>query len=222
MTKPTFIFALTGVLLLRYYGFAEAPQLPNTEPAGLDGTASQPDLLAFLNNRPYKELVMEAAVRYKLHPHLIDAVIQAESAYDPLAVSHKGAQGLMQLMPATSRLLGVDRPLDPRENILGGSRHLRSLLDTFNGNVTLALAAYNAGESAVLRYGGVPPYYETRRYVWIIGNLVHSGPSNKSTRNNRPKPPTYGVTTHGPPQNLVVTRPRPVPQSAGFNSNQEK
>ena len=215
MTRLIFIFALTGVLLLRYYGFAEAPLLPETQFVELDDTEPHPDLLAFLNTRPYKELVVEAAVRYQLHPRLIDAVIQTESAYDPLAVSPKGAQGLMQLMPATSRHLGVDRPLDPRENVLGGSRLLRSLLDTFNGDVTLALAAYNAGESAVLRHGGMPPYDETRRYVSIIGNLVHSG-------NNYLKPTTYGVTTHRPPQNLVVTRPGPVPQSSGFNSNQEK
>ena len=96
------IFALTGVLLLRYYGFAEAPQLPEAQLVELDVTEAHPDLLAFLNNRPYKELVLEAAVRYELHPRLIDAVIQTESAYDPLAVSHKGALGLMQLMCASS------------------------------------------------------------------------------------------------------------------------
>ena len=175
MTRATFIFALTGVLLLRYYGFAEAPQLPEAQLVELDVTEAHPDLLAFLNNRPYKELVLEAAVRYELHPRLIDAVIQTESAYDPLAVSHKGALGLMQLMPATAQRLGVHRPLDPRQNVLGGARHLRSLLDTFNGNVTLALAAYNAGETAVLRHRGPPPYSETTQYLTRIADILSAG-----------------------------------------------
>lgn len=95
---------------------------------------------------------------------LVKAVIAAESAFDPAAVSHKGAQGLMQLMPTTAAQLGVGDPLRPDENVEGGVRYLRHLIDRY-GDLSLALAAYNAGPSAVDRYGGVPPYRETKAYV---------------------------------------------------------
>jgi len=100
-----------------------------------------------------------------LDPALIEAVIQAESAFDPHAVSHKGAVGLMQLMPATAARYGVSDRRDPIQNIIGGARYLRDLLDEFR-DIPLALAAYNAGENAVRRYGNsVPPYRETQTYV---------------------------------------------------------
>jgi len=114
---------------------------------------------------PYAELIRATAERHRVDPRLVDAVIIAESAGNPRAVSRKGAQGLMQLMPQRSAKLGVSDPFDPQQNVEGGVRHLRDLLLRFGGNVTLALAAYNAGEDAVRTYGGVPPYAETQEYV---------------------------------------------------------
>jgi soluble lytic murein transglycosylase-like protein len=115
---------------------------------------------------PFEPYLQEFAARESLRPELVRAVIQVESAYNPRATSPKGAMGLMQLMPQTARELGVRNPYDPRENIRGGTRYLRQLLDKYDGNEQLALAAYNAGAGAVDKYGGqVPPYRETREYV---------------------------------------------------------
>lgn len=113
----------------------------------------------------YHELILAASRTYRLEPDLIKAVIHVESGFNPKAVSPKGAQGLMQLMPLTAKEIGVRRPFDPHENILGGSRYLAGLMVRFRGNLRFALAAYNAGESSVEQYGGVPPYPETLEYV---------------------------------------------------------
>ena len=114
---------------------------------------------------PYAREITEAANRYGIPERLVTAVIRAESGFNPRAVSNKGAQGLMQLMPSTASVLGVRNSFDPRENIDGGVRHLRGLLDRFPGNLPFAIAAYNAGEKAVAAYGGIPPYPETQDYV---------------------------------------------------------
>jgi transglycosylase-like protein with SLT domain len=106
-----------------------------------------------------------AARRHSLDPDLVQAVVAVESGFRPDAVSPKGAQGLMQLMPATARSLGVKDSLDPAANLDGGTRHLRTLIERYDGDVKRALAAYNAGEGAVARHGGVPPYPETVAYV---------------------------------------------------------
>lgn len=109
-------------------------------------------------------LIRRTARRYQVDPHLVKAVVAAESNFDALAVSEKGAQGLMQLMPATARAMGVRAPFKPSENIRGGVRYLRRLLDRYS-DLDRAIAAYNAGPIAVDRYGGIPPYPETQEYV---------------------------------------------------------
>lgn len=114
----------------------------------------------------YDDLIVKYAGEQGIRPNLVRAVAQVESGYNPRAISPKGAMGLMQLMPGTAALLGVRRPFDPEENIRGGVLYLRQLLDRFDNNEELALAAYNAGPLAVGRYGNrVPPYRETRDYV---------------------------------------------------------
>jgi soluble lytic murein transglycosylase-like protein len=121
----------------------------------------------------YEPYVLENSNLQSLRPELVRAVIQVESGYNPRALSPKGAMGLMQLMPETARMLGVKRPYDPEQNIRGGTRYLRLLLDKYQGNEELALAAYNAGSGAVDKYGKqVPPYRETRDYVRKVGSVA--------------------------------------------------
>ncbi|MGH8511838.1 MAG: transglycosylase SLT domain-containing protein [Gammaproteobacteria bacterium] len=118
------------------------------------------------NRRLYAPAIAQAALRYKLPHALLHAVIKAESAYNPTAVSRAGAVGLMQLMPGTALRYGVSNRKDPIANLSGGSRYLRDLMGMFKNNLVLALAAYNAGENAVIRYGRkIPPYRETQTYV---------------------------------------------------------
>jgi len=116
----------------------------------------------------FDRIIDELAAQYRVEPALVKAVIRAESGFDPRAVSPKGARGLMQLTPRTARHHGVANLQDPRQNIRGGVRLLRLMLDRFNGDAALALAAYNAGGPTVERYGGVPPYQETRHYVAAV------------------------------------------------------
>jgi soluble lytic murein transglycosylase-like protein len=111
------------------------------------------------------DAVSGSSQRYHLDPDLVNSVIRAESAFNPQAVSHKGAQGLMQLMPQTASHLGVDNTFDPGQNVDAGTRYLRALLERYNFDLIKALAAYNAGPQRVEQYGGVPPYSETRAYV---------------------------------------------------------
>ena len=113
----------------------------------------------------YDRLIRNAGLRHNVEFALVKAVIKAESAFNPTALSSAGARGLMQLMPATAARHGVSDLDSPRENIEGGVRHLRYLLSHFRGNIPLALAAYNAGEGAVAQYNGIPPYKETQAYV---------------------------------------------------------
>ena len=117
------------------------------------------------SNRSYLDIIRRHATSYQLEEALVKAVIKVESNYQPRIVSRKGAQGLMQLIPETAKDLKVSNPFDPYENIRGGSEYLRMMLDLFDNDVELALAAYNSGPGTVKRYGGIPPYDETQNYV---------------------------------------------------------
>lgn len=150
----------------------EAPRAPARESEPAIAPASQP--IAAL-----KAIVHEVAAAERVSAHLLEAVIAVESGYNPRAVSPKGAQGLMQLMPTTATRFGVADPFDPRENVRAGARYLKQLLDLFRGDLPLALAAYNAGEQAVIRSGHrIPPYAETQRYVpRVLARLARAASS---------------------------------------------
>ncbi len=141
--------------------------MPSDFPAGIAPVtfpvSSSPHPIA--SDVPYSDLITAAAQRYGVDPALVAGVIQVESGFDPSVVSHAGAKGLMQLMDETADILGVTNSFDPAQNIDGGVRFLRDMLDRFDGDVSLALAAYNAGPYAVEEYGGIPPYDETQAYV---------------------------------------------------------
>ena len=140
--------------------------------------------------------IREVASRYGIDVRLVEAVIWVESMFDPWAVSRKGAQGLMQLMPGTASSLGVRDAFNPRQNIDGGVRHLRALLDRYSGNLPLALAAYNAGDEAVRWHRGVPPYPETQHYVRKILELYGSS-------SHQPGMPQF-IYRHEDPQGVVT------------------
>jgi len=130
------------------------------------------------NPDEFEPIITQCSTDYGIDRSLVKAVIHAESSYNPRAVSPKGARGLMQLMPGTAQELKVVNSFDPLENIRGGVKYLRFLLDTFRGDVPLALAAYNAGLSKVARYGGIPPYEETRNYVARVLSLQKNYQTN--------------------------------------------
>ena len=127
----------------------------------------------------YDRFILEASEEHGVDAVLIRSVIQAESAFDAMAVSRAGALGLMQLMPEVAEEMGVEDPFDPRQNIMGGAKYLRRLLDLHRGRVPLALASYNAGAGNVSQYKGVPPFPETQKYVKEVTRLI------KSSRRNR-------------------------------------
>jgi len=179
------------------------------------------------------EHIREIAQRYGVSEVLVAAIIAVESEYNPRAVSRKGARGLMQLMPATASSLSVDDPFDPRENIEAGVRHLRRLLIRFDNNLPLVLAAYNAGEQAVLRYRGVPPYRETRQYISRVlrrveraqpGSVpVRPGPTRVTPRNGlrvwlEATPGLVIVPAAYPPTLALGTALEPVGSPAGLGT----
>ena len=145
--------------------------------AGANGAVSQAEVGGGSADRgELRKLVHAVSSEHGVDPRLIDALVVIESGYDPSAVSRKGAMGLMQLMPETAKRLNVDDPFNPAENVRGGVREFSRLVRRYSGNLQLALAAYNAGEGAVSRYRGVPPYPETRSYVAKILSLYTGRP----------------------------------------------
>lgn len=155
----------------RTYEVPDAPTIRSTRP-----------IVTITERELYEPFIQEHSTRHALRADLVRAVIQVESGFNPRATSSKGAMGLMQLMPATARELGVFNPYDPAENIRGGTTYLRRLIDRYHGNEELALAAYNAGSTAVDRFGRVvPPYRETREYVRKVGSATSV---EKATRKN--------------------------------------
>jgi len=143
---------------------------------GVGGAAAPSAAQPVSTSVDIRQIVREVSTEQGVDPRLVDALIRVESSYNPRAVSHKGAQGLMQLMPATADRLDVNNPFDPEQNVRGGVRELDRLIDRYSGNLQLALAAYNAGEGAVEKYRGIPPYRETRDYVAKIMSLYTGKP----------------------------------------------
>jgi soluble lytic murein transglycosylase-like protein len=136
------------------------PQAPALPPVSTAEAPSKPQ-----SKDSIQTLIVGAAARYRIDPDFVTSVVKAESGFNAAAVSPKGAQGLMQLMPRTAATLGVGNPFDPASNVEAGTRYLRQLLDQYSGDAAKALAAYNAGSGRVEQYGGIPPYRETRSYV---------------------------------------------------------
>ncbi len=148
--------------------------------------ASKPDPQPSLT---VNELVANIARRHEVEPSLVDSVIRVESNYNPNAVSSAGAMGLMQLIPSTARRFGVNNTFHPEQNIEGGVRYLKYLMQLYNGDERLALAAYNAGEGAVAKYKGIPPYPETQNYVYQVGKkLGQSREAEKKAKALKPQP----------------------------------
>jgi hypothetical protein len=165
----------------------------------LPGLSSLPDLA------PYAREIREAAERYGVEEGLIKAVIRVESGFNSRAVSPKGARGLMQLMPGTASMLGVRDSFDPRQNIDGGVRHLRGLIDRFGSDLKLALAAYNAGEQAVMNHGGIPPFRETRDYVTRILGLFAPVAAEAAAPPAPEPPPQYTYRVEAPDGTVTYT-----------------
>ena len=145
-----------GILNISREDDARSAQEPENEDSSVEKDTPE---------NPYDTIIQNAAQRYEVDPALVKAIIMAESSYNPKAVSRRGAQGLMQLMPRTARALGVEDSFDPKDNIEGGVRYFKQLLEQFDGNLKLAIAAYNAGSRKVRMYKGIPPFKYTRYYV---------------------------------------------------------
>ena len=144
----------------------------STEIGSPDAIGSVKEKISYKSD--FNEIIEYAAKKYNISSSIIKAVIKAESNFNPNVVSSAGAQGLMQLMPGTARALGVKDSFDPKQNIEGGVKYLKDMLEKFGGNLELALAAYNAGPGNVTKYGGIPPFDETQNYVRKIMGYIRN------------------------------------------------
>jgi len=174
-----------------------APVMPDAAPP-----ASQTAPITGLD-----EAVAQIAKRHDLPPQLIHSVIKVESNYNPHAISNKGALGLMQLIPSTARRFGVSDAFNPVQNIEGGAKYLRYLLDLYGGDYPLALAAYNAGEGAVTKYGGVPPYAETQNYVISVGRQFQQAKKAADAKGAPAPQPVVEAREAGPAHVVEIVQP---------------
>ena len=168
---------------------ASEPQTGEPQPAGID------------------EAVDRIAAQHRIEPQLIHSVIKVESNYNPNAVSSKGAQGLMQLIPSTANRFGVSNSFNPVENIQGGAKYLKYLLDLYGGSYPLALAAYNAGEGAVARYGGVPPYAETQTYLILVHKQLEEARKAAATKQRVEEVKPADAAPAGPAHIVELVQP---------------
>jgi soluble lytic murein transglycosylase-like protein len=171
-------------------GATSQPQSGPQQPMVIPASANVRSEMVSTGNPKYDQLIAEAAARNFVDPNLIVAVMRQESGFNSRARSYKGATGLMQLMPATASRFGVTNIYDPQQNIEAGARYLRFLLDTFNGDVNLALAGYNAGENAVVNSGfRIPRYRETQNYVRAISARYNATGPGRASASKTPKAP---------------------------------
>ena len=172
VSMPSFGEALQNAVGANETSTQRQPLSPSMPAALLDPLGNQVRPITLSNPGEYESYIQQSAAKYGVDPALIRAVIKTESSGNPHAVSRAGALGLMQLMPSNVMEAGINDPFDPAQNIDAGTHQLSDLLTQFDGNTDLALAAYNAGPGAVKRYGGIPPYPETRTYVQkVLGEL---------------------------------------------------
>ncbi len=166
----------------------QAVQTTDQSPAAVGVTSQDSsDFSSYLKTSSSLEQIFEeAAATYGVPKDLLKAIAKAESDFNPNATSGAGAQGIMQLMPATARSLGVTDSYDPYQNIMGGAKYISQMLDSFGGNITMALAAYNAGPNNVIKYGGVPPFKETQNYVVKVTEFMNGGISVPNVSYNVP------------------------------------